>query len=350
MPRMAKAPAKSRAKGAAAGVSAAMRVVVIYGGEPMLIREHFDTLRAALEAEHGPIEPKVFDGKTCQLADVLDELRTLGLMSSHSLVVVDDADQFVKDERGYRSAIMRYVEKPCDSGTLVLRGTQWNRGNLDKAIAKVGTIIKCEPLKHREASSWLTARATQVHKVRLDPKAATMLVERVGCSLGLLDGELAKLAVSIGGEAGQTIGVDAVEALVGRGSDEQAWAVQEQMIATLMSGRAGPAIEKLHEVVELAGHARELVSWAAMDLCRKLHHAAVLASSGQGDAAICERLRIWPFDRRKPFMDAARRVGARRAAALLDRAVAADRRAKSGLGELHRNLEGFCVAVADIAR
>ncbi len=327
-------------------LDASIRVVVIYGAEPMLIREQYETLKAALEAEHGPIEAKVFDGKTCQLADVLDELRTLGLMQSHSLVVVDDADQFVKEERGYRDAVTRYVDKPCDSGTLVLRATQWNRGNLDKAIAKVGTIIKCDALNHRDATAWVIARARDAHQTKIDPKAAAMLVERVGASLGLLDGELAKLAVTVSDGA---IDAAAIEALVGRGSDEEAWAIQQEMLAAIDSGQAGPLLAKLHDVIELAGHAEELVSWAAMDLCRKLHHAAVLRAAGQNDFAICKILRIWPNERQGPFMAVARKLSTRQAARLLDQAVAADRRAKSGSGDLQQNLEGLCVATADIA-
>mgnify|MGYP005846277075 CR=1 FL=1 len=338
-------PPRRAAKKAAVELTADLRVVVLYGNEPFLIRERFGQLKAALEAVHGSLEPQIFDGKTCQLSDVLDELRTLGLMSAHSLVVVDDADQFVKEERGYRDAITRYVEQPCPTATLVLRAGQWNKGNLDKAIAKVGTIIKCEAPTHAEATAWLTARARDEYKVKLDPKAAAMLVERTGASLGLLDAEVGKLAVMADGG---TIGVALVEQAVGKGSDEEAFAIQDAMAQAIVAGQPGVALTQLHEALDLADHPMELVSWAAMDLCRKLHHAAVLAGSGQNDFAIGKAAKIWPPDRAKLVVAAAKRIGVAGAAKLFDQAVAADRGGKSGRGDARRNLEGFCVTATDV--
>lgn len=329
-------------------LTAAMRVVVLHGPEPVLIREKLDELRAALEAEHGPIEPKVFDGKTVMLADVLDELRTLSLMASHSLVIVDDADQFVKEERGYREAITRYVQNPCDSGTLVLRSGVWHKGNLDKSIAKVGAVIKLDPLSPRDAAAWLTRRARDVHDRKLEPAAATALIERVGSSLGLLDSELGKLAVTVG--KGEAITADIVTQLVGRGSDAQAWSVQEALLRTLATGSARDAIEKARELVDLAREHEVLVLYAAGDLARKLYQATLMIEQRQNDFGICRALKVWPAERQQAFMAVARQLGRARAAELFDQVVSADRRSKSGWGDAVRNLEGFCVQAADLVR
>ena len=123
-------------------LDASTRVLAVHGPEEAVKKQKIDQLRAALEAEHGELQKFDFDGKTATLADVFDELRGYSLMGGYKLVVVDPADDFVK---AHREPLERYAQNPVDHATLVLRAGTWNRGNLDKHIAKVGAVVKCEP-------------------------------------------------------------------------------------------------------------------------------------------------------------------------------------------------------------
>src|SRR5690606_8797359 len=102
-------------------VDAETRICVIYGEDEMLKRQTLEQLRAALIAKHNDVEPLVFDGQSSPLADVLDELRSYGLMQQHKIVIVDDADVFVS---AHREALERYAQNPVDNGVLVFRGSK----------------------------------------------------------------------------------------------------------------------------------------------------------------------------------------------------------------------------------
>ena len=128
-----------------------------------------ERLRDAVDQKHGQTEPIGFDGASVTLAEVFDELRSYSLMTAYKLVVVDEADAFVKT---HRSALERYVEEPVDHATLVLRASTWNKGKLDKGIDRVGVLLKCEPLSAREASAWLMDRAESEHRTGLSRDAA----------------------------------------------------------------------------------------------------------------------------------------------------------------------------------
>ena len=67
-----------------------MPVVVLHGPETFLIEEYTRRLSAGLEKLHGEFEQFVFDGASCSLSAVLDELRSYGLMQSHKLVVINN--------------------------------------------------------------------------------------------------------------------------------------------------------------------------------------------------------------------------------------------------------------------
>jgi DNA polymerase III delta subunit len=281
---------------------------------------------------------------------VFDELRGYSLMMTYKLVVVDDADQWVKL---YRDALQRYAEAPVDHATLVLRAPTWHKGNVDKAIAKVGAVVKCEPPSASEAAAWLVARAVDAHGATLDKRAASLLVDRLGPHLMLLDTELAKLALMAkppGGGKGKddrpAVTLALVEEAVGRTSEEKAWVIQEPLLKGIAAGSAKEPLAMVYDLLDLAGHDPVPVMWAVTDLTRKLSVAASMKAAGESDQAIAKAARVWG-PQVGPFMSAVRGMSPARAAAMLQAALRADRRSKSGLGDARRNLEGVCVTLAD---
>ncbi len=330
---------------AAPAVDAQTRVLVLHGSEEMVAKRHMDTLRAALSAEHGEVEVFQFPGKSATVADVFDELRGYSLMMTYKLVVVDDAGQWVKL---HRDALQRYAEQPVDHATLVLRAPTWHKGNVDKAIAKVGAVLKCEPPSAAEAAAWLVARAVDEHDATLVKRAASLLVDRLGPHLMLLDTELAKLALMAkpGKDGARAVTLELVQEAVGRTSEEKAWVIQEPLLKGITAGSAKEPLAMVYDLLDLAGHDPVPVMWAVTDLTRKLSVAASMKAAGESDQAIAKAARVWG-PQVGPFMSAVRGISPARAAAMLQAALRADRRSKSGLGDARRNLEGVCVTLAD---
>lgn len=335
-------------KAAASAIDAQTRILVLHGTEEMVAKRHMDALRCALAADHGEVELFQFSGKNATVADVFDELRGYSLMMTYKLVVVDDADQWVKQ---HRDALQRYAESPVDHATLVLRAPVWNKGNVDKAIAKVGAVVKCEPPSPAEASAWLVARAGDEHGTSLDKRAASLLVDRLGPHLMLLDTELAKLALMAkpGKEGARSVTLELVQEAVGRTSEEKAWVIQEPLLKGIATGSAKEPLAMVHDLLDLAGHDTVPVMWAVTDLTRKLSVAASMKAAGESDQAIAKAARVWG-PQIGPFMSAVRGMSPSRAAEMLQAALRADRRSKSGLGDARRNLEGVCVTLADSAQ
>jgi DNA polymerase-3 subunit delta len=331
-----------------AAINAKMRIIVLHGPEEMLKRLHVESLRAALREKYGDLATLSFDGQSAGLADVLDELRTYGLLQPYKLVLVDRAEEFVKR---FREPLERYAAAPVDQATLVLRSDGWHPGNIDKLIAKVGVVLKCEPLRRDAAEAWLLRRATEHHARTLAAPAARMMVARLGCDLSRLDSELAKLAALAA--AGQPIEVELVEQLVGRSNDEKAWAVQDAVLHCLDPNtlatpqqRAQEMIRKVHDLVELAGHDETPVLWAIADLMRKLCYGVALRRQGESEFQIARALRFWG-PQQASAMALLRKLDGRKAQRWYDRVLELDQRSKTGLGEPLRNLECFCALLAD---
>src|SRR6185436_11346291 len=72
------------------------RVVLLTGPERFMQDLLTQRLKEELEQAHGQVDSIRFDGASAQIADVLDECRSMGLMQQHKLVLVDSADQLLK--------------------------------------------------------------------------------------------------------------------------------------------------------------------------------------------------------------------------------------------------------------
>jgi DNA polymerase III delta subunit len=327
--------------------SADHRIVVLHGKESFLRSEHTRRVLDALRERFGAVDEFSFDGTSCSLADVLDELRSYGLMSQHKVVIVDQAEQFMQgDDR--RRAMERYAESPMQDATLILRSGGWRPGTFDKLVAAVGVILKCEAPGAAEAVRWAVARSQKRHGVELSAAGAQALVDRVGLDLGRLDSELGKLAVgalAMGGATGDAkvvITPELVKEFTGLSREEQAWEIQ----GALATGDPAQALAKVDELLRVSRAPEVMLAWSTIDVVRKVHDAAALAAQGQPDGAIAKSLKLWG-DGAAVIVRLGRSVPLARAAALLQAAIAADRRMKSGLSpEPSRAIEALAVQIA----
>jgi DNA polymerase III subunit delta len=302
----------------------------VYGPEVFLRTLYTQQLKDALNKAHGNFDVLHFDGASAPAADVLDECRSFGLMAQHKLVIVDNADQFVKEAN--RPLVERYAENPSDGATLLLRADKWNKGKLDTMIEEVGAIIHCEQPREAEAQAWAITRCQKRYNAPLEKQAAAMLVERLGPDLGRIDSELAKLTTAA--EEGKPVTPELVREFTGTTREDDAWSIQQ----VLFTGEPERAIRRLRDILDISGESNVPVSFAMMDLARKLHGVCAGLKSGMKPGELVRPFRFYGFIP-DSIVEAARRCPSSVLAALLADCVAADVRQKSGLGEPGRTLE-----------
>ena len=136
--------------------------------------------------------------------DVHDELSTRSLFGGNSpkIVLVDDADKFVTENR---DRIHDYVSQKNGSGLLVLIVNTWaSNTKLYKLIDKVGFQIRCDPPKTSPKSKtaneprivqWLIQRAKEEYEFSLPKMGGQILVDLTNCDFGRMDQELQKLSL-----------------------------------------------------------------------------------------------------------------------------------------------------------
>jgi DNA polymerase III delta subunit len=324
-------------------LDATMRVAVLHGKDSYLLTEHLKRYRKALEERFGGIEEFTFDGGSATLAQVLDELRSWGLMGGHKLVVLDNADEFLRVEER-RRAIERYVEEPMAEASLLMRASTWRPGNLDKGIAKAGGgIIKCEPPNDEKAEDFCEKRSAKRWGIPIDREAAELLVERIGPDLARLDTELGKLAATVCDRPDPRITRRDVSDMVGVGREEQAWLIQD----ALLTGDPTEALTKLRDLLEVSQAPEQMVIWSMVELARKLHDGSRLLAQGEPEFSVGKTLKLWG-PAQAIILKAAKRLSPTRAEALLKTAVGIDVGIRRGVTRnVPRRLQSFAVELTD---
>jgi DNA polymerase-3 subunit delta len=152
---------------------------------------------------------------------------------------------------------------------MVLDVSLWQSNTrLYKAVNKKGLQIECRaPLKkggrskaldERRLTDWVESWAQSRHGAKLVPTAAAILLELVGPEFGLLDQELAKLALFT--KAGGEITPEMVRDVVGGWKTKDVW----ELMDAACDGNAGEALSRLDRLLHVGESPQALfgqISW-----------------------------------------------------------------------------------------
>jgi DNA polymerase-3 subunit delta len=245
-------------------------VVTAFGDEPFLKRLVLKDLRKMVVGDDEDVPVATYD---CQdrmpdWRDVADELATNSLFGGGKprLVILERADAFVSANR---QKLEDYVAKPGKSGVLVLEVDDWPANTrLYKALDQSGLQIDCRPPQKKGKSKdideaaiakWIIAWGKSHHGLSVDTVAARHLLELTGPSFGLLDQDLAKLALLV--PPGTKVTADNVQDIIGGWRSKTIW----DLVDAAVSGETADALAQLDRLLHAGEHPLALVgslSWS----------------------------------------------------------------------------------------
>lgn len=307
-------------------------VYVVFGSDAYLKQETLARIsRAVLGDDDAAGGATRFAGDQAALADVLDEVRTFSLLGETRLVIVDDADPFITR---HRQSLETYCAAPSSTGVLVLvcKSSSANT-KLHKAIQALGGVIACQTPRGAQLTAWITRQARDRYDKQIEGPAVGALRESCDDSLGMFDGELAKLATYVGDR--KRITVEDVHALVGQHREVKVFAVTDAMadgnpVAALQAWEQALATNRATPMLAVGG-----LAWSIRRLLG-LRHAM---DKGADVRSLSQQGRMSPGDIRT-------RVGGVSASRLEDQLtdlLQIDLDSKTGLGDVNRGVEKFIV-------
>jgi len=264
-------------------------IYVLSGDEHFLKRRVVAALRTlVLGVEDDGFGFVSQEGDKANWAAIHDELETLPFLGSRRLVVLDRADPFVTRERG---RLEKYFAEPSKTGVLVLEVQSWpGNTKLAKLLPDAATLV-CKAPALAQLPQWCVEWCEAQHGKPLSVAAARMLVDLVGTDMGLLDQEMAKLAIYVG--TNSRIDTADVDQLVGQSRAENTWKIFDLIGA----GQTGEALTLLDRLLDQGEEPLRLLGAFSMQL-RRLAQAARLHGQGESLQGALEQAGVPPFGRR----------------------------------------------------
>lgn len=285
-------------------------VYVLLGDEDFLKRRCRDAILALALGDADPaFAVSAYAGDKLDFSAVRNDLETLPFFSPVRVVLVEAADPFVT---AHREALERYVAAPSKVGVLILDVKTFpETTKLAKALPDVAKIA-CKAPPAYKLPEWCTGWAKAEHGKKLGAEAAGLLVELVGPQMGLLAGEIDKLAVAAG-TAGEITAAD-VDRLVGRSRSANVF----RILDAVGEGKPAEALSVLAELFD-EGEDPLAVLGPLTHQLRKLAAVGRLTAEGQalGPAMDAAGVPKWP-QARQGFERQLRHLGRRRLDRLAD--------------------------------
>jgi len=190
------------------------------------------------------------DGETTRWSDLRDDLSTASLfdIDGKRTIVVRDADKFVSEHRG---ELETFIAKPSSACRLILDlSSLTSTTRLYKALASDHMLVACTASLDKKLGvtaasrrKFLTTYVANRHQTSLTSGAADALLEMLGEEIGMLDTEIAKLALYRA--PGATIDESLVREVVAGWQGKTVW----QITAAIASGDAAEALRQLDKLM-----------------------------------------------------------------------------------------------------
>lgn len=260
-------------------------VLIVAGKEYFLKSLVCQKLEALVLPDANEMARSVFYGDEVAWSTLKDDLSSPPFGSPIRFVLIKDADDFLSK---YRDRLEKYLDKPSPCGILVLELSSWKSNTRLAKLIPEAQVMMCEPKKPAQLTGLLTKWCTSHYKKKLAAEAVNLLVDLVEPEFGLLDQELAKLAVYVGDR--ETIAAKDVDEIVARNRSSTVWV----MLDSLAAGQPGPALLTYQRLIEQGEDPMGLFAGMAWQL-RKMAQAHRLLQDGSSLQGAIAQAGLPPF-------------------------------------------------------
>lgn len=191
-----------------------------------------------------------FEGESVRWSDLRDDLATASLFTQGTprTVLIRNADKFLT---AHRNELETYIARPGTAARLILElDSLAANTRVYKALVKDHLLVACSAAVDKKAGVSAASRRKFIvdhvagrHQVHLTHGAADALVEMLGTEMGMLDTEIAKVALYR--QPGETIDETLVREVVAGWQGKTVWQINDAIAA----GDAAEALRQLDKLM-----------------------------------------------------------------------------------------------------
>lgn len=171
-------------------------IYLLYGNENYLKEDISKKLRNRLiDSAYRELNYKVFYGEKLSINEVINDLKTLPMMSKHKLLVIKEAEKINKNDE---TKLINYFNRPSLKNNFSTLIIIYKEGRPNKelitAIKRVGIAVNFSITDKAKLALWIKSKFRQSNK-KITQEALFYLQSIVGSDLGRLFNEIEKIDI-----------------------------------------------------------------------------------------------------------------------------------------------------------
>lgn len=322
------------------------RLYIFYGEEVFLLQHYLKQLyKAVVDPLTEAFNYHKLTTENFDMRAFSDSVENLPMMAERTLVVVDEIDIFKLSE-GDREQLAEVFSDIPDYCTVVFtyETTPFKPDKRYKklwdAIQKNASVVEFQKQSQRDLVSWISRHFASNGK-QIAPDLCVYLIDLTGGTMTALSGEIAKICAY---SDAPTVCKADIDAVVEPVLD----AVVFQMTDLLGSGQYGPALLKLHQLLQMQEEPVSILA-AIGSHFRRLGVAKTLLDNGKSAPDLMQLYHIGDYPARKT-MSAAGRFSTRFYARAAELVLESDLHMKTSFDDAERILEVLILRLAQEAK
>ena len=218
------------------------RVYLLWGDEDYLKQYYKNALIKALIPDDNTINLNVWNEAPVDVAELMEQARTMPFFAEHRLIVVCDSGLFKRQGQALaefipslaQETVLLFVEHEVDQ-----------RSALYKAVSKNGVVMKLDHYGEKELEEWVHRRMVREGRPMVQTRALKLFMERAGDDMQRILSELEKLICYTQGR--DTILIEDVQAVIPARLENHIY----EMADLIAYRKRDRVLEMYHELLEL---------------------------------------------------------------------------------------------------
>ncbi|GAK39606.1 DNA polymerase III subunit delta [Paenibacillus urinalis] len=271
-------------------------VYLLYGTEKYQMKQFADLMKEQLiEEAHRDFAIATYDTADTPIEQVIEEAETVPFLVPRKLIFIRDHQLFTAGKDNSKmehrmESLTSYLDNPAEYSILIfmVQGEKLDeRKKIVKTMKSKATVLSFGALQGDELIGWIIKKA-ESQKVVIEKPAADALVSRAGTSLQTLSAEVDKLCLYAG--SGGTVTVSDVEAMVARNTEQNIFAMIEEIARLRLSN----ALEIFYELLKQKEEPIKIMALIARQF-RIILQVKELASQSYSQQQIASTLGLHPY-------------------------------------------------------
>lgn len=217
------------------------RVYLLYGEESYLKRQYKQKLKNALAPSGDTLNAAYYEGKNCNIGEMIDLAETLPFLAEYRLILVENSGCF----KSSCEELAEYMKHIAETTVFVFEEEDVDkRSKMYKAVKNAGRAVEFARQKDALLVPWILGRLKRENK-KITQSVMQLFLEKTGNDMENIDRELEKLFCYTLGK--EVISAEDVEAVCTVQTTGRIF----EMISCIAEGKRKQALELYYDLLAL---------------------------------------------------------------------------------------------------